>query len=66
MSMQKRTFTLLTSAALAMASVVGAGPVAAQEKAVSNQFWWQNLLDLKPLRQNAVESNPFGEKFDYP
>jgi catalase-peroxidase len=31
----------------------------------SNQFWWPNLVDLSPLRQHAVESNPLGEKFDY-
>jgi len=34
-------------------------------EAKSNQFWWPNLVNLAPLRQNAVESNPLGEKFDY-
>tara|TARA_B100001971_G_scaffold215195_1_gene260285 strand:+ start:109967 stop:112210 length:2244 start_codon:yes stop_codon:yes gene_type:complete len=28
-------------------------------------FWWPNRLDLAPLRQHSVESNPYGEKFDY-
>ena len=32
---------------------------------ISNQFWWPERLDLAPLRQHAVESNPYGEKFDY-
>lgn len=32
---------------------------------VSNQFWWPERLDLSPLRQHAVESNPMGEKFNY-
>lgn len=32
---------------------------------VSNQFWWPERLDLAPLRQHSVESNPMGEKFDY-
>ncbi len=32
---------------------------------VSNQFWWPERLDLSPLRQHAVESNPLGKKFDY-
>ncbi len=32
---------------------------------ISNQFWWPERLDLMPLRQHGVESNPMGEKFDY-
>lgn len=32
---------------------------------VSNQFWWPERLDLSPLRQHGVESNPMGEKFNY-
>jgi catalase-peroxidase len=31
----------------------------------SNQFWWPERLDLSPLRQHAVESNPMGAKFKY-
>lgn len=34
-------------------------------KAPSNKDWWPNQLDLSVLRQNGVESNPMGEKFDY-
>lgn len=34
-------------------------------KNISNQFWWPERLDLMPLRQHAVESNPMGEKFNY-
>jgi len=34
-------------------------------KAISNQFWWPERLDLAPLRQNAPESNPMGGKFNY-
>lgn len=39
-----------------------------REKAMnapSNKDWWPNQLDLSVLRQNGVESNPMGEKFDY-
>ncbi|MFN8791903.1 MAG: catalase/peroxidase HPI [Bdellovibrionales bacterium] len=32
---------------------------------VSNQFWWPERLDLAPLRQQGVESNPMGSNFDY-
>jgi catalase-peroxidase len=37
----------------------------AMGQAQTNQFWWPEQLDLKPLRQHAKESNPYGEKFDY-
>ncbi|MFZ5445589.1 MAG: catalase/peroxidase HPI [Myxococcota bacterium] len=37
----------------------------AQDGAKPNQFWWPDLLDLSPLRRNAVESNPLGADFDY-
>lgn len=37
----------------------------ADRSTVSNQFWWPERLDLGPLRQHAVESNPMGEKFNY-
>jgi catalase-peroxidase len=32
---------------------------------MSNQFWWPERLDLAPLRQHAVESDPMGPDFDY-
>lgn len=31
----------------------------------SNQFWWPERLDLSPLRQHGVESNPMDRKFNY-
>ena len=31
----------------------------------SNQFWWPERVDLAPLRQHSVESDPFGGEFDY-
>ncbi len=35
------------------------------EQAKTTDFWWPNQLNLKPLRQNSVESNPMGAKFNY-
>lgn len=32
---------------------------------MSNQFWWPELLDLSPLRQNGAESDPMGKDFVY-
>jgi len=34
-------------------------------KPMSNKDWWPELLDLSPLRQHAVESNPLGADYDY-
>lgn len=31
----------------------------------SVQFWWPERLDLSPLRQHGVESNPMGPGFNY-
>ncbi|WP_353375727.1 catalase/peroxidase HPI [Microbulbifer sp. NBRC 101763] len=31
----------------------------------SNQFWWPNQLDLRPLRQHSPRSNPMGDDFNY-
>ena len=64
--MKTRTFLLLTSLALATATTAPAAAQGARPgQPAANQFWWPDLLDLKPLRQNAVESNPMGDKFDY-
>ncbi|MFU8814312.1 MAG: catalase/peroxidase HPI [Pseudomonadales bacterium] len=32
---------------------------------MSSQYWWPEMLDLRPLRQHAAESNPMGKDFDY-
>jgi catalase-peroxidase len=37
----------------------------AQDRPMSNQDWWPERLDLRPLRQHAAESNPLGDDFDY-
>jgi len=34
-------------------------------KAMTNQDWWPNQLNLEILHQNALEGNPLGEEFDY-
>ena len=36
-----------------------------KEEAKPIQFWWPDRLDLSPLRQHAVESNPYGQNFEY-
>jgi catalase-peroxidase len=51
--------------AIAMTSALHAAPASAAGPQMSNQFWWPEKLDLAPLRQHGVESNPFGEQFNY-
>lgn len=41
------------------------GKSAGAPQATGNKFWWPERLDLSPLRQHAVESNPMGPGFDY-
>jgi catalase-peroxidase len=75
--MHLRTLLLLTTLAVSLSPVNAAtpmtpqpttqasGPTLSTERTVTNQFWWPDLLDLRPLRQNAVESDPMGGTFDY-
>jgi catalase-peroxidase len=56
---------MLALAAAMMAPALAAAPAAAQTKPMTNQDWWPERLDLRPLRQNAIESNPMGAGFDY-
>jgi catalase-peroxidase len=64
-SMHKKSIYLLTALAIVMTPVVTSSVANAQGKPMSNQFWWPEKLDLKPLRQHAAESNPMGAEFNY-
>ena len=57
---KKIKMLMATFAVCAMADAASA-----QSAPRSNQFWWPERIDLSPLRQNAAESNPLGQKFDY-
>lgn len=46
------------------AGAMGSGN-AAPGQPRSNQFWWPDQLDLAPLRDHDVRSNPLGEDFSY-
>jgi len=63
--MNAKSKLLLTALALALTPLPAMAAEMNAGRPVSNQFWWPELLDLKPLRQNAVESNPLGGEFDY-
>lgn len=49
--------------ALTLAQPVSANK--ANTSNVSNQFWWPERLDLAPLRQHSIESNPMDKNFNY-
>ncbi len=56
---------------LVMAILLGLSPLAmasaapAEPKPMSNQDWWPDRLDLRPLRQHGAASNPLGDDFNY-
>jgi catalase-peroxidase len=60
----------LIAAAIA-AALLGIAPTTpaladnAAGKPMTNQDWWPEKLNLAPLRQHGVKSNPFGDDFDY-
>jgi len=40
-------------------------PQSPTQKALSNEDWWPNQLDLEILHQNSKKSHPMGADFDY-
>ncbi len=48
-----------------LVALAAVSPASAEGKPKSNQFWWPEQLNLKPLRQHAAESDPMGEGFNY-
>jgi len=63
--MYKHTLRLATAVVLALSVPLTFNAAYADGAAKSNQFWWPERLDLSPLRQHSIESDPYGEEFDY-
>jgi len=63
--MRKQIMPLLVALSIAMSAVVPSSPAFAQGEPKSNQFWWPENLNLTPLRDHGVESDPMGEDFNY-
>jgi len=59
------TLPLLAALTIGAAPLMLANPAYAQGEPRSTQFWWPEQLNLSPLRQHSVESNPLGADFDY-
>jgi catalase-peroxidase len=63
---KNRIFMSVTTLALIFQAAPAFSKTAvAIEQAPNNQFWWPERLDLSPLRQHDMESNPMGKGFDY-
>ena len=63
--MLKRTIPLLAALAVALSPLLSSAPAVAQGEEKPNRFWWPEQLDLSPLRQHGIESNPLGPTFNY-
>src|SRR5271156_1708296 len=65
LSMGKKSTRLVAAFAVAASSLGLAGVAGADGAPTPNSFWWPDHLDLSPLRQHAIESDPRGAGFDY-
>ena len=63
--MRKQAIPLLAALAVTVTAVLPASSALAQGEPKSNQFWWPDQLDLRPLRAHSAESNPMGDDFNY-
>jgi len=63
--MKTKQIFLVSTLTVAITAAIAANPVLAEPVPTMNSFWWPEQLDLKPLRQNSVESNPLGKDFNY-
>lgn len=60
----KRTVPIYVALVAAFGTIYPSMSLAAANPK-TNQDWWPQQLNLSPLRQNAAESNPLREDFDY-
>ncbi|MFT4585122.1 MAG: catalase-peroxidase [Gammaproteobacteria bacterium] len=63
--MHKNTLSFIALLVATLLPLVISIPAFAQSKSTTNEFWWPDKLDLRPLRQHAAESNPMGDMFNY-
>ena len=63
-SMALSTAVLADNQVSKPAGAMGSG-TAAPSQPKSNQFWWPDQLDLAPLRDHDLRSNPAGADFNY-
>ena len=56
--------TIIMKIAVMLATIV-ALQTNAGEQVKTNSFWWPDQLNLSPLRDHDIRSNPMGERFSY-
>jgi catalase-peroxidase len=66
----KSSFSLRVNKGIQLSVIVAAVFMSTQQAKANTEtktpnFWWPEVLDLKPLRQNSIESNPMGKEFNY-
>ncbi len=63
--MFKQSLSALAILTVGLSAVAPAPIAAAEDTAITNDYWWPNRLDLGPLRKNSAAANPLGEDFNY-
>ena len=63
--MLKKSISLIAVLAIGLSPIALNTAAFAQDDTMTNENWWPNRLNLEPLRQNAPQSNPMDEDFDY-
>ena len=63
--MLKKTVPIAAAISVALYSMILPSTALAASDAKTNQFWWPEQLNLSPLRQHGIESNPYGQQFNY-
>lgn len=63
--MLKKSLPMAIAISVAISTMAMSSTALAENGAKTNQFWWPEQLNLSPLRQHGVESNPYGEQFNY-
>ena len=68
--MFRKTMPVISAVTISVLITLQAGAALAQDnltqhQPTTNSFWWPEQLDLSPLRQHGIESNPLGEDFNY-
>ena len=61
--MMKKTVPMISALTLAITLALHS-PASANDM-TTNNYWWPDKLDLSPLRQHGVESNPYGAQYNY-
>jgi catalase-peroxidase len=63
--MRRQANAFLAALAMTLTPMLWSSAAVAQGMAKPNQFWWPEQVDLSPLRQHGIESDPMGRDFDY-